>query len=122
MTADLQAARQGYERAIAAHAEATRAAVAAYDARVEARQALAAARMALDLARLFPGDGPPLKIGDVVAAREGFAEGRVVAVRFGTRAHGAPRRADDLVATVETVDGIVYAVKARATAPARAYS
>lgn len=114
MTAYLRDARRAVEAAEREHREATDAAREAYERREKSRKALTDARTALEIARLFP-DGPPLRVGQRVAARPGYGPGTIVDVYLGNRAHGVRPSPDDLTATVQTDEGYLYPMKSART-------
>lgn len=110
MTAYLRDAQRAHDAALVAATEAKEAAARAYEARDEATRALTEARTALEIARLFP-DGPPLKVGDRVEARDGFAAGVVTGLHVATGRVGVHWQPGDVIASVAADDGSAYPLK-----------
>lgn len=114
MTAYLRDAQRAHDEALAAATAAKDAAARAYAERDETTAALTAARQSLAIARLFP-EGPPLRVGDRVEARDGFAAGVVIGTRLAATVRGGRHhRPEDLVATVRGDDGSLYPLKVEA--------
>lgn len=113
MTAYLRDAQRAHDEALAAATAAKDAAARAYVERDAATRALSEAREALAIARLFP-DGPPLKIGDRVEARDGFAAGTVGGFRVASGRVGRHWQPGDVIATVTTDDGSAYPLRLEA--------